>query len=167
MGVLKQEIKVPAGKQPLWNVFADLRRLPDWLTLHVKFKSDVPALDEYTEGLRITQVISMMGMPNTIEWTVAEYSEQQSCRITGTGMAGVQVSFTFSVDEADGVTVGRLDAEFQGQIIVGALGKAIEKQALKELRASLNKLADVLVEEGVLTEDQRSTVQIDDPAPVG
>ncbi|RJQ81983.1 SRPBCC family protein [Pseudonocardiaceae bacterium YIM PH 21723] len=163
MGVLRREITLPAAKNDLWKVFADLSRLGDWLTLHVKFKSEVPKLEDYKEGLQVTQVISMMGMPNTIEWTVAQFTDGESCQITGTGMAGVKVSFTFSVAEADGITTGKLDAEFKGQIIVGALGKAVEKQAGKELNVSLEKLGDLMVTEGVLPADQRDKVEIKEP----
>lgn len=165
MGVLKQDVKVPTTPDKLWETFADLRRLPDWLTMHVKFKSEVPAPTDYRVGITISQVISMLGMPNTIEWTVVEYQALKAVKITGTGMAGVRVGFTFAVESADGWTFGRLDAEFNGQIIVGALGKAIEKEGLKQLKLSLRNLADLLVAEGVISEHQREQVEFIDPAP--
>ena len=56
-----------------------------WLTLHVKFKSELPA--ELSKGATFTEVISMMGMPNTIEWTVDEYEKPRTLSISGTGMA--------------------------------------------------------------------------------
>jgi hypothetical protein len=166
MGTLAQDIRIPAPPGKFWPIFADLRRLPDWLTMHVKFKSDVPLLEDYRVGMKVSEVISMMGMPNTIEWTLEEFEAGKSVRISGTGMAGVQVSFAFSVEPMGAsVCTGHLEASFTGQMIVGALGKAIEKQGLKELKESLVQLADLLVVDDVISADQRADVEILDPAP--
>lgn len=37
-----------------------------------------------------------------------------------------------------------IDAEFQGQMVVGAIGKAIERSAKKEVEESLEKLASLV-----------------------
>lgn len=88
MGSIRQEVKVPTTPETVWDTFADLRRLPEWLTLHVKFKGDVPAPEDYRMGLQVTQVISLLGMPNTITWTVEQYTPMRSVTLTGTGMVG-------------------------------------------------------------------------------
>ncbi len=47
--------------------------------------------------------------------------------------------------EADGAgSVAKIEAEFISQMMVGAIGKAIERTALEELEASLEKLSDLL-----------------------
>jgi carbon monoxide dehydrogenase subunit G len=165
MGVLKHDVKVPATPERVWDSFADLNRLPEWLTLHVKFKSAVPTADEYRVGLQVSQVLSVLGMPNTVEWTVEEYTPLRSVTLAGTGMAGVKVKFVFAVSVRDGWTYGSLHAEFTGQILVGPIGKAVEKEVDKHLRESLGKLADLLAEEGVITAAERDKVEFIAPAP--
>jgi hypothetical protein len=83
MGVIRQDVKVPITPEKVWDTFADLRRLPEWLTLHVKFKGEVPSPDQYRVGLQVPQVISMLGMPNTITWTVEEFTPLTSVTLSG------------------------------------------------------------------------------------
>ncbi|HNJ78821.1 MAG TPA: SRPBCC family protein, partial [Marmoricola sp.] len=64
--------------------------------------------------------------------------------ISGAGMAGVKMTITIAVTPADSGSHFELTAAFEGQMIVGALGKAIEKQGAQELEDSLDKFAALL-----------------------
>ncbi|MGH3646259.1 MAG: type II toxin-antitoxin system Rv0910 family toxin [Micromonosporaceae bacterium] len=137
MGQISSSLELPAPPEKVWALASDPNLFEKWLTLHVKWKGDVPA--EMTKGAQLTEVISMMGMPNTITWTVDEYEPPSKVVISGTGMAGVKVAIQIAVTPAgEGSTFG-LSTEFSGQMIVGALGKAIEKQGQKELETSLDR----------------------------
>lgn len=164
MGVVKRDVRVPATPERVWESFADLNRLPEWLTMHVKFKSAVPKPDQYEVGLRVSQVLTVLGMPNTVDWTVEQYTPLRSVTLTGNGMAGVKVKFVFGVEVTDGWTAGSLSAEFVGQILVGPIGKAVEKEVAKQLQLSLEKLADMLAAEGVITADQRDQIELVEPS---
>ena len=83
-------------------------------------------------------------MPNTITWTVAEYEPSKAVTLTGTGMAGVKVSINLDVEPIDTGSSMTLSAQFEGQMIVGAIGTAIEKAGNQELDESLAKLATLV-----------------------
>jgi hypothetical protein len=132
-------INAPAEK--VWALATDLKRWEDWNTLLTKWKSDVP--DSTAEGTQVTAVLTIMGMANTIMLTVEEYNPPKLVRMSGIGMAGAKVSLTLSVDADGDTTHMKARADFESQIMVGAVGKAIERAAKKELDASLDKFAAI------------------------
>ena len=87
----------------------------------------------------------MLGMANTITWTVDEFEVPTRMRISGTGMAGVKTAFTLIVgSDGNGGSKVEMDAEFEGQMIVGALGAAVEKDAKEQLEQSLEKFSGLV-----------------------
>ncbi len=137
MGRITASVELPAAPEKVWELASNPHEFENWLTLHVKWKGDVPA--EFSTGAQVTEVVSMMGMPNTITWTVDDYQPPHKVSISGTGMAGVKVAIEISVEPAGEGSTFQLATEFAGQMIVGALGKAIEKQGQQELETSLEK----------------------------
>ncbi len=142
MGQISASRELTASPEEVWALCSDPNNFEKWLTLHVKWKGDVPA--EFSEGAQVTEVISMMGMPNTITWTVDEYDAPAKVSISGTGMAGVKVAIDLGVSPTDTGSRFDLSASFEGQMIVGALGKAIEKQGAGELAKSLDNFEGLL-----------------------
>lgn len=142
MGQISSSLELAASPEDVWALCSNPNNFEKWLTLHVKWKGEVPA--EFTQGSQVTEVISMMGMPNTIIWTVDEYDAPRKVSISGTGMAGVKVGIDLAVAPADAGSRFDLTADFAGQMIVGALGKAIEKQGAKELETSLDNFKTLL-----------------------
>ena len=59
-------------------------------------------------------------------------------------MAGVKVAIQLTATPTDSGSRFDLSSSFEGQMIVGALGKAIEKQGTIELEQSLDKFAELL-----------------------
>jgi hypothetical protein len=133
---------MPAAQGPVWAVMANPSRFPEWLTIHDRFKGDAPT--EIQQGTAFTEVCSIMGMTNSIDWTVTGYDAPGSLRISGTGLAGAQISFTMTVQPAADGSLVQIDAEFTGQMVVGAIGAAVERAAMKEVTASLEKLASLV-----------------------
>ncbi len=142
MGTLTATRDFTASAEEVWALASNPNNFEKWLSLHQKWKSDIPA--ELAAGVQMTEVISMMGMPNTITWTVDEYEAPRTLSISGTGMAGVQVAIQLTATPTDGGSRFDLSSSFEGQMIVGALGKAIEKQGTIELEQSLDKFAELL-----------------------
>ena len=144
MGQISTTVDIAASPDKVWEAISTPSTYENWLTIHTKWKDEVPAT--FSEGAKASEVVTMLGMPNTITWTVDESEHGSSMRISGTGMAGVKVSFAFSVAEnGDGGSKASVAAEFEGQMIVGALGMAVEKDGLKNLEESLAKLAVLVV----------------------
>lgn len=142
MGQINASVELAAAPAKVWQEFSDPRNFEKWLTIHTKWKGEVPA--EFAEGTEVSEVVTMLGMPNTITWTVDEFDAPNRLAISGTGMAGVKVSFRLSVEAAGTGSTATIDAEFSGQMIVGALGKAVEKDGKKNLDESLAKFKELI-----------------------
>lgn len=133
---------LPCSPEKAWATVSDLNRFEEWLTIHQGWRSAIP--ERIGVGTKITEIVSVMGMANKIEWTVEEYDEPRSLTISGTGMAGVQVSFTLTVrPEGESSTI-EIDAEFTGQMIVGPIGTAVGKNTKAELEKSVATLAELV-----------------------
>ncbi|MGN6160533.1 MAG: type II toxin-antitoxin system Rv0910 family toxin [Marmoricola sp.] len=138
MGHVETTKTVAAAPEQVFALFTDNARRGEWLTIHEKWLEEPPAT--ITTGSRLVEKVVMLGMANKIEWTVDEFDAPTSVTQSGTGMAGVKVKLTTSViPDGDGSAV-TVSADFEGAMIVGALGKAVEKDMLANLDASLAKL---------------------------
>jgi uncharacterized protein YndB with AHSA1/START domain len=142
MGSIEKTATFPVSPEKLWAVVGDPNRFGDWLNMHQKWKSDVPA--ELKKGDTIVEVVSVLNMPNTISWTVEEYTPNQNVTLSGAGMAGVKISISVSVAGAADTSTLDLTTSFEGQMLVGAIGAAVEKAGLADLDASLAKLTELL-----------------------
>ena len=134
--------ELPLSREDAWNLLSDLSRFEEWLTIHDTWKSDIP---ELSLGSKVTEQLTVMGMTNVIEWTIDAYEPVSSLTISGTGLAGAQIAFTLSVADAGAGSAVSIDAEFTGQMMVGAIGQAVEKNATVELESSFAKLRELAV----------------------
>ncbi|WP_027502601.1 type II toxin-antitoxin system Rv0910 family toxin [Rhodococcus sp. UNC363MFTsu5.1] len=133
---------LPAAPEKTWEALSDLSRWEEWLTIHQGWKSELPT--EVALGATFTEVVSVMGMANKIEWTVTEVDAPNLVKIAGTGMAGVTVEFTLKVEPEGAGSKATIDASFKGAMIVGPIGKAVAKNAAADLEASLAKFAELV-----------------------
>jgi carbon monoxide dehydrogenase subunit G len=140
MGQISTTLDISAAPEKVWEVITRPDSYEQWLSIHTKWKDDVP--ERFSQGTRAAEVVTMLGMANTIIWTVDEFEEPSRLTISGTGMAGVKTTFQFEVaSDGNGGSRAAIQAEFVGQMIAGALGKAVEQDAQKNLDESLEKLA--------------------------
>ncbi|WP_194820156.1 SRPBCC family protein [Nocardia sp. XZ_19_385] len=142
MALASASKEIAASQDKVWAIIADPSRNAEWNTLHDKWKSEAPTV--IAQGDKMSEVVSIMGMPNTIVWEVTQYDAPNTFTISGAGMANAKVTFTMSVEANGAGSIAKIDAEFISQMMVGAIGKAIERTAFKELEASLLKLADLV-----------------------
>ncbi|GAA5151095.1 SRPBCC family protein [Pseudonocardia eucalypti] len=134
---------IAASQEKVWRAFTDLGGYEKWMTIHDRWHGDVPG--ELAEGGTATQQATIMGMANKIDWTIQELAAPSRLKMSGTGLAGARVTFVLNVT-ADGpdASVAEIDAEFISQMMVGAIGDAVERATNKELAASLDKLAGLV-----------------------
>ncbi|MGN6605746.1 MAG: type II toxin-antitoxin system Rv0910 family toxin [Jatrophihabitans sp.] len=142
MGTIEKTVEYGAAPEKVWSVVSDLNRFGEWLSMHKSWKGEVPS--EITTGTQATAIVSLLNMPNTITWTVGEFAPPHRVEMSGTGMAGVKVSIGLDVEaDGDGSKV-TITAQFEGQMIVGAIGAAVEKAGRAELDQSLAKLGELV-----------------------
>jgi Polyketide cyclase / dehydrase and lipid transport len=135
--------EIAANQADTWKVFSDLTTFEKWLTIHDKWYGEPPT--ELGVGTTFTQQATIMGMSNKIDWVVEEFNAPSNLKITGKGLAGAQITFDLSVaPNGDDSSTAAIEAEFTGQMVVGAIGAAIERASDKECKASLEKLAELV-----------------------
>src|SRR5258706_16306026 len=110
MAQVTATVEFPAPPEKVWTTMSDPNRYEDWLTIHQGWRGEIPA--ELQVGTKLTEIVSVMGMANKIEWTVEQYDPPTTVKIAGTGMAGVQVSFTLSVEPTESGSPAAISAEF-------------------------------------------------------
>jgi carbon monoxide dehydrogenase subunit G len=142
VGTIEKTVEYDAAPEKVWAVVSDLNRFGEWLSMHKSWKSDLPS--EITPGTQVTAVVSLLNMPNTITWNVDEFEAPRAVRLSGTGMAGVKVAIGLDVAPNGTGSKVSISADFEGQMIVGAIGQAIEKAGNAELDQSLAKLRDLV-----------------------
>ncbi len=142
MGHIEAERELPAPVDSVWAIVSDPSTWADWFTIHEKWLQDPPAT--LTPGAQLVAKIVMLGMANKIEWTVENVDAPRQLTMSGTGMAGVRCSFTFILEPAgDNAARFTLTGDFEGALIKGALGKAVEKDGGKQLDRTLAQLTEL------------------------
>ena len=138
MGHIEASRELSAGPEALWGTVSDLANWDKWFTVHEKWLEGPP--ETLTEGARLTAKIVMLGMANKIEWTLEEVDPPRGLVLSGTGMAGVKARFTFTIEPAEKGSKFTVLGDFEGALIKGALGKAVEKDGVKQLDKTLDQL---------------------------
>jgi len=138
MGHIEKTETLCANPESIWKVISDLQTWTTWFTIHERWMEEPPTT--LAVGTNLTAKIFMLGMANKIEWVVEDVQEPTRLVLAGTGMAGVKARFAFELTPVDGGTEVNIAADFEGQLIKGALGKAVEKDATKQVQESVQKL---------------------------
>ena len=138
MGHIEATRELSASPEALWATVTDLPNWDKWFTVHEKWLEEPPAT--LTEGTKLTAKIVMLGMANKIEWTLQSVDAPRSLVLGGTGMAGVKAQFTFSIEPARSGSKFSVFGDFEGALIKGALGKAVEKDGVRQLDTTLDQL---------------------------
>ena len=138
MGHIEATRHLSADPEALWGTVTDLANWDKWFTVHEKWLEGPP--DTVTEGATLTAKIVMLGMANKIQWTIEQVDAPRSLILSGTGMAGVKAKFTFTIDPAGEGSDFSVSGDFEGAMIKGGLGKAVEKDGVKQLATTLDQL---------------------------
>ena len=106
--------------------------------MHDRWLEDPPAT--LTPGAKLTAKIVMLNMANKIEWTIVSVDAPTKLVLGGTGMAGVKAQFAFTIEPVAAGSRFTVTGDFEGALIKGALGKAVEKDGIKQLDKTLEQL---------------------------
>jgi carbon monoxide dehydrogenase subunit G len=138
MGHVETTKNLTATPEAVWTFIADPRTWDQWFTVHTKWLEEPPAA--LSEGARLVEKIELLGMANKLEWNIVAYENGKSVTMAGTGMAGVRVEFSFLVEPEGSGTQFSVVGDFEGALIKGALGKAVEKGFGNQLDKSVEQL---------------------------
>jgi len=139
---IQREAVLPAPPQRVWDVATPLEGWPDWLSLHVRWPVPPPA--DVEEGTEFRQVVSLLGLPIPMRWTVTEYDAPRAFAMSGTAIAGVKVSIRFAIDEDPAGSALTVTADLVGALVAGTLQDTVQRFADAQLMASTTALAEVL-----------------------
>jgi carbon monoxide dehydrogenase subunit G len=138
MGHIEATKELGATPDAVWATVVDPRTWDTWFTVHEKWMAE-PA-EQLTQGATLPAKIVMLGMANKIEWNVETVDAPNTLTLSGTGMAGVKARFTFTLAPEGTGSTFTVAGDFEGAMIKGALAKAVEKDGLKQLDKSLERL---------------------------
>ena len=142
MGHIEATRELPAPPLAVWATVSDPSTWGEWFTLHERWLETPPEV--LTAGAVLTAKIVMLGMANKIEWRVESVDPPHRLALSGTGMAGVKCSFAFTLTPAgEHGSQFSVTGDFEGALVKGALGKAVEKDGAKQLDKTLALLGEL------------------------
>lgn len=131
---------IDAPQAQVWEIVADPRKFEQWNTLHTRWDGEAPT--ELTLGSVVTEVVSIMKIPNTVTFTAAAFEPPHHVTLEGKGTGGMNVSLTFSVEpDGESGAVAAIKVDIAGALLFGPMGKRVEKTLVAELNASLANIA--------------------------
>ncbi|MES9538656.1 SRPBCC family protein [Actinomadura sp. NPDC000600] len=122
----------------IWEVLAELPRMPEWFAMHEKFVTEPPAAA--SAGAAFKQGVKIMGMPGDVEWTVETADAPNRLEMSGKGPMGITLRTAFTVEASGTGSTVTCDMEFSGGMLAGPLGMSVQKEAAKNTEESLAKL---------------------------
>ena len=125
----------------LWSVLADPRTWADWLTVHQRWV--VEPRTAFVPGARMTAETLMLGISNTVEWTVESAIAPGALVLIGVGEAGMRTRFTFWVSPAEDGSRLTVTSEVTGALLNDAVIAAIEADGVEQLDRSVTLLASL------------------------
>lgn len=138
MGHIEATRNLAVAPDALWATVANPLTWGEWFTIHERWMEEPPAT--LVEGATLTAKIVMLGMANKIEWKIEKVQAPTRLTLSGTGMAGVRCEFEFSVTPSGDGSQFSVAGDFEGALIKGALGKAVQKDGAKQLEKTLAQL---------------------------
>jgi carbon monoxide dehydrogenase subunit G len=143
MASIKTSKVIDAPQTQVWDVVADPGKFEQWNTLHTGWEGEPPT--ELALGSQVTEVVTIMKIPNTVNFTAVAFEPPNEVSLAGKGTGGMKVSLTFSVSpEGEGRSVATITVDVAGALLFGPMGKRIERSLISELDASLDKIAEMV-----------------------
>jgi carbon monoxide dehydrogenase subunit G len=144
---VERAIDLPAPPDEVYELLMDPARLEDWVTIHGGLE-DAP--DRLEQGSKLTQHLKVAGQRFTVRWTVTEDDRPSKVIWEGTGPARTTARVAYDLEEHDGGTRFSYLNEYElpGGAAGRIAGRAISAAAGREVERSLERLKQVLDDEG-------------------
>lgn len=142
MVTIQREAVLPAPPDRVWDVATPLSGWSQWLSLHVRWPEPPPT--DVTVGTRFRQVVSLVGLPIPMRWTVIEHAAPVAFSMSGDAIAGVRVTIRFGMAEHPDGTALTVTADLAGGLVAGTLQSTVQRFADAQLRASTEALTGLL-----------------------
>ena len=133
MGVIERTIRVRAEPARVWDVLADVRRLPQVSTHTVEVKNAPERLTH--RGQRFTQVVAAVGKRFESEWEVRRFDPGRALAIEGSVGFGVRYCLTQTVAPAE-PGCSTLAVRIQYKLPFGPLGRVAARLGVERLAAA-------------------------------
>lgn len=127
----------------LWSVLADPRTWSDWLTVHHRWMAEPRT--QFVPGARMTAETLMLGVSNTVEWTVESAIAPGTLVLIGAGEAGMRTRLTFWISPAEDGAKLTVTSEVAGELLTDAIVGAIEQDGAEQLDLSIALLEDLAI----------------------
>lgn len=129
--------------QEMWEHVSDLSTLGDWLVLHEGWRSELPDVDDITEGTQVVGVARSKGLRNRVTWTITKWDPPHKVAMAGDGKGGAKYKVTLTVTQSkDGATLG-LSVDLGGPALFGPIGKVAARAAKGDVQKSLDNFVEL------------------------
>lgn len=136
VGLVTRTAHLDVTAESLWAIVSDPSTWADWLSVHDHWHS-APA--GFAPGRRMTAQTLMLGIANTVEWTVESVVAPGSLVLTGVGHdLKLRLAFTITPDDT-GVRF-TATAEFVGAQLDDNVIAAIERDGIEQLDISMTRV---------------------------
>jgi carbon monoxide dehydrogenase subunit G len=122
-----------------WKLASDLSRFDDWMTIFGGWRSEVPST--IGESTQISSCVKFKGFRNIVHWTVTRYDEPKPIEIKGRGRGGIRVTVAMNVTDDHPGSTFHLNADLEGGVLSGPIGKVVAAVVRSDVRKSVNNLA--------------------------
>jgi hypothetical protein len=143
VGHVTRHANLPVIPAALWSVLADPRTWGEWLTVHQRWVAEPRSA--FVPGARMTAETLMLGVANTVEWTVESAIAPGTLVLIGAGEAGMRTRLTFWISPAEEGSRVTITCEVNGELLNDALIAAIEADGAEQLDHSIALLQAMAV----------------------
>lgn len=139
---IDREATLPADPATLWTTATPPHCWEQWLSLHVRWPEPPPA--QLRVGSTFKQVVSLLGMPIPVTWTVTDHDAPSVFAMAGQAAVGVGISIRFDIARADRGSSLKVSADVTGALVAGTLSRTVHTYADAQLSASITALTGLI-----------------------
>ncbi len=142
MPSIDQTVEYAVSPARLWAVVADLRGWGRWLTVLKEWTTEPPRA--LVVGEQLVGVISVMGIPMDVTWTVGEVDEPRALTLSGPAVLGSQVTLRAVIEAHGAGSQASLQIDVESPMLVGPLAEAVMSAVRRDVEASMANLQSLV-----------------------
>jgi carbon monoxide dehydrogenase subunit G len=135
IGYIDASQHLSASPAAVWRVLTDPRTWDRWFAVHDSWVTPPPS--GLAAGTRLSATLSMLGVTNTLDWTVESVEDGSRIELAATGAGGLSVRLMFRLSPAGSGSWITASGQFSGAMLSPALLDAVEAEGVAKLVESL------------------------------